>query len=78
VARQKYRKRFFNNLFTPFCLIKKVPKKSRLPGSFHIFYGLLTHAQQQLDPLRRSQTFAAQGLSELTSLENHLKLPEAI
>jgi hypothetical protein len=61
VARQK----FFKNPFAPFCLIKKVPKKSRLPGSFHIFYGLLTRAQQQLNPLCGSQTFAAPGLSQV-------------
>jgi hypothetical protein len=55
---------FHPHFFTPFCLIKKVSKKSRLPDSFPIFYSLLTHAQQQLDPLRGSQTFAAQGLSQ--------------
>jgi hypothetical protein len=48
-----------------FSLDGKVSKRSRLPDSFTIFYGLLTRAQQQLDPLRGSQTFAAQGLSQV-------------
>jgi hypothetical protein len=52
-------------MFSYFSLDRKVSKRSRLPGSFHIFYGLLTHAQQQLDPLRGSQTFAAPGLSQV-------------
>jgi hypothetical protein len=57
-------KSFLNTIFSYFSLDRKVSKRSRLPGSFSIFYGMLTHAQQQLDPLRGSQTFAAQGLSQ--------------
>jgi hypothetical protein len=52
-----------NTNISYFSLDRKVSKRSRLPGSFTIFYGLLTRAQQQLNPLRGSQTFAAPGLS---------------